>query len=388
MSDVVIRNVETREDHKVFFEFPYHLYQDSPYWVPPLKSSRRKLLDQKKDPSWQYMEGDYFIAWRGDQPVGTIAAFVNHRHNEVWHENIAWFGAFDFVDDPTVAAALLATAEAWAQARGYTDLRGPATFTFHAEFGVLMNTYDQPPLILTPYNFEYYPHHIEAAGYSKAKDLLTYCADVKDVVGAEHFVKRREQHTRLVKRVMAREGITYRRGDPRNKRGDYEFIREIYAAGWKDNWGFVPLTDEEFEGLVEELALVYDPKYAYFVSVKGKPAGFAVGTPDLNQALKIARPSLREPEIITLLKVLWQWKVRRKVTTMRFALVGISTEFHGSGVIGVMGHVWFEIFAAPDLPWQHYDGGWILEDNEKMIVFLEKSLVNTCRRYRLYQKSL
>ncbi|PJF44595.1 MAG: hypothetical protein CUN55_03100 [Phototrophicales bacterium] len=388
MSPITVRKVQTRAEHRVFFEFPYHLYKDSPYWVPPLKSSRRKLLDQHKDPAWQYMEGDYFIAWRDQTPVGTIAAFVNHRHNQRWHENIAWFGAFDFVDDVDVAMALLQTAESWAKERGYTALRGPATFTLHSEVGVLMRPFDRPPLILMPYNYDYYPHHIEAAGYGKIKDLLTYCTDLQDVLGAENFAKRRDQSKRIAQRIMQREGITYRRGNPRNKKADYEFIRQVYAEGWYDNWGFIELTDQEFEHLVQELQLVYDPKMAFFVSVKGKPAAFVVGTPDLNQALHWARPSLREPEFLTLLKALWFWKVRRKVTTLRFALAGISREFHGSGVIAVLAHAWFEVFADPNLSWKHYDGGWVLEDNEKMNLFLEKSLVNACRLYRIYQKTL
>lgn len=388
MSSITIRKVETSTEHKVFFEFPYHHYQDSSYWVPPLKSTRRNMLNQSKDPSWQYMEGDYFIAWRGDQAVGTIAAFVNHRHNEKWNEHVAWFGAFEFIDDQEVSAALLTTAEEWARSRGYTDILGPVTFTLHSEVGMLLEPYDQPPLILMPYNYDYYPSHVELAGFEKVKDLVTYCADLKDITSADGYNKRREQSKRIVKRVMDKENITYRRGNPRDKRGDYEFVRAVYDAGWHDNWGFVPLTDEEFEGLVEELSLVYDPNLAFFVSVDGKPAAFSIGTPDLNQALRLAPPSLREPEIITLLKVLWHWKIRRKVTTLRFALAGISAEFHGSGVTGVASHAWFETFADDTLSWLHYDGGWILEDNNKMILFLEKMLTNTCRKFRIYKKSL
>ena len=387
MSDITVRKVESKADNKVFFEFPWELYKGSPYWVPPLKSTRRDTLDREKDPSWQYMEGEYYIAWRGDVAVGTIAAFVNKRHNETWNENIAWFGAFDFIDDPEVARLLLETAENWARERGYDAVRGPATFTLHSEVGVLMRPYDQPPLILMPYNYDYYPKHIEAAGYLKEKDLGTWCMDWEDMQASSGSRRTMERTRRLGERAMKTSNITWRNGDPRNKKGDYELIREIYNDGWEDNWGFVPLTDAEFAGLVDELALVYEPKWAGYVFVDGDPAAFFVGTPDINQAVHKAYPKPSEPEIFTLLKVLWHWKLRPKVDTLRFALGGIKRKYHGSRALMGIATAFFDTFFDND-HWRHYDGGWVLEDNENMNSLLRSYTAKECRLYRVYQKNL
>ena len=79
---VQIRKIETQADFKPFFEFPWKLYKDDPNWTPPLLSMRRDQFDKKKNPAWEYMEGDYFGAYRDGQFVGTIAAYINHRHNE------------------------------------------------------------------------------------------------------------------------------------------------------------------------------------------------------------------------------------------------------------------------------------------------------------------
>ena len=88
---------------------------------------RHDLLDKKKNPSWEYMEGDYFAAWRGNKIVGTITALINHRHNEFWNEHIGWFGTFDVFDDQEAATALLTTAADWVKAKGYDAIRGPQT---------------------------------------------------------------------------------------------------------------------------------------------------------------------------------------------------------------------------------------------------------------------
>ena len=107
MSALTVRKVESDSDFKAFFEFPWTIYKDDPNWVPPLLSIRKKLLDRKKNPSWEYLTGDYFVAWRGSEPVGTITAFINHRHNETWQEKIGWFGLFETYDDPEISQALL-----------------------------------------------------------------------------------------------------------------------------------------------------------------------------------------------------------------------------------------------------------------------------------------
>jgi hypothetical protein len=116
---VQIRQVVTPTDFKAFVEFPWQIYQDDPNWTPPLLSMRYDILDKKKNPAWEYLEGEYFTAWRGEQLVGTIAAFINHRHNEFHNERVGWFGAFETINDPSVAAALLDTAVEWVRSKGY-----------------------------------------------------------------------------------------------------------------------------------------------------------------------------------------------------------------------------------------------------------------------------
>ena len=75
-SPIVVRKAENAADFKAFFEFPWTLYKNDPHWVPPLLSMRRDLLDKQKNPGWEYMEGDYFAAWRGEQIVGTTTLIV------------------------------------------------------------------------------------------------------------------------------------------------------------------------------------------------------------------------------------------------------------------------------------------------------------------------
>ena len=121
-----VRRVESKADLRTFITFPWTVYKNDPYWVPPLVSMQKHRLDQAHAAAWEYMEGDNFIAWRGDQPVGTITAFINHRHDEYWNERVRFFGMYEVLDDQESASALLVTAAGHVAAKEVTVLRGPA----------------------------------------------------------------------------------------------------------------------------------------------------------------------------------------------------------------------------------------------------------------------
>jgi GNAT superfamily N-acetyltransferase len=332
------------------------------------------------------MDGEYFIAWRDGQPVGTIAAFINHRHNERWNERIGWFGAFDFIDDPAVAAALLGAAEEYVRRQGYESIRGPATFSFHSEIGVLMDTYDRPPILLMPYNYHYYPKHIEATGYSKVKDIFDWWTDAQ-YQRSEHGLSHKfDKVERLAQRVMERRNITWRLGDKRNKKQDFAIMYELYNSAWQNNWGFVPLTEREKQELIEELSQIYEPDLAIYIFVDGDPAGFIVGVPDMNQAFLRAYPRPGEPELWTLLKVLWHWKIRPKINTLRFPLAGAKPEYRSAGIGIMMAYTYLKVYR--ETKWDEFVGGWVLEDNEALNEVIEGFRAKIGRRYRIYQKTL
>lgn len=382
MADLTVRRVESAADRQAYFEFPWRLYTGDPYWVPPLKSIRRKQMDQAHAAAWEYMDGDYFLAERDGQLVGIITAFVNHRHNDTWQENIAWFGDLHFIDDPAVCQALLNQAQEWATQRGYDALRGPATYTLHSECGVLIGGYDQPPPILTPYNYPYYDAHIQAAGYAKKMDLLHWQAPHEVICADDNPVFVKVQ--RIVTKNNARRGIAVKAGDPAQKDTDFMLIRDLYNTAWRDNWGFVPLTDRELDEMVADLKQFYEPEMTYFATVNGDPAGYLLALPDLNQALHKAYPRPGHPELWTLLKTLWHWKIRPSIDQLRAPLMGVKAEYRKLGVDGALLLAAFE--KAREMGWASFTGGWVLEHNKDMNRIIINMGGQVDRRFRLYQR--
>lgn len=380
MAGVIIQKVESKTDFRAFFEFPWMLYKDDPNWVPPLLSQRRDLLDKQKNPAWRYLRGEYYIARRGEQVTGIIAAFVNPRHNDFAGEQVGWFGAFEVRNDAESAHALLATAETWTREQGLSVLRGPQTFTTHEECGLLVENFDQP-VILMPYNPPYYQQLVESAGYHKAMDLIsTY--HTRDHLTKVDALGRME---RIVKRANERSDVRIRPLNPKNKRKEFETFKDLYNAAWAENWGFVPMTEPELDALVESLGQFLDPSMAFFAEIRSEPVGFALAIPNLNEALSRAYPRPGEPEIWTLLKVLWHWRIRPIIKGLRFPLMGVLAEHRNKGVelallLGLAG-------ALIPSRYESLDSSWVLETNP-LLDIVHKIGGENYKRHRIYEKRL
>jgi GNAT superfamily N-acetyltransferase len=380
-SPVTVRKIENAADFQAFFEFPWTLYQNDPHWVPPLLSMRRELLDKAKNPGWEYMEGDYFTAWRGDQIVGTITAFINHRHNEFHQEHIGWFGTFEVYEDQEAATALLTTAAEWVKAKGYDAIRGPQSFTTHEDVGVLVEGFVRPVLLM-PYNFPYYTTLIEGAGFSKSMDVFSFHLSREGA--KEHATADRLE--RLTKAVMKRNKITVRPIDNKRLKEEFVLFKEIYNAAWDKNWGFTPMTPRELDTLVNSLGQFFDPRFAFFADVEGQPAGFVLAIPDFNQVLQKARPRPGVPEFVSLLRALWYWKIRPVIDTARIPLMGVKDTYRNKGVDAVLYyHVLMALLNDPHI--QHSDSGWILEVNENMVSIALSFGSSIYKKHRLYQKT-
>lgn len=374
-----VRPIEGKGEFRYFFEFPWALYKDEPNWVPPLLSMRKDLLDKKKNPAWDYMEGQYFGAWRGDTLVGTITALINHRHNEIWKEHIGWFGTFELYDDQETAEALLETAANWVKERGYHAIRGPQSFTTHEETGLLVDGFT-PPVLMMPYNPPYYQSLVEPAGFEKVIDIVSmYFHREMDT-----FPDMAVRLKKIAERTMKRSNITIRNFDTKRKKEEFRLFRDIYNQAWDKNWGFVPMNDKELDALIESLGMFVEKEMAFFAYVGDEPAGFSLAVPDFNEMLKKAYPRPGMPEILTLLQVAWHWKVTKTTRGVRLPLMGVKSEFRDRGVELVMLNT-----TVQQVPQQysHIDCGWILETNQ-LVKMSTKLGANLYKTHRIYEKKL
>ena len=373
-----VRPLANNAEFRRFFRFPWTHYAKEPNWTPPLVSMRRSLLDKERHPAWQYMDGEYFAAWRDGEMLGTIAAFVNHEHNRYHDENIGFFGLFECVNDAEVAGALLEAAADWLRGQGVDAMRGPASFTTNEECGLLVDNFD-PAVIMMPWNPPYYQTLIEGAGLAKVMDVHCIYQD-RETIAESGSLERLE---RLVGRAAKRSGITVRKMNSRDKKGEFQRFREIYNAAWEKNWGFIPMTDAELEALVADLGMLVEADLAFFAEINDEPAGFALTIPNFNEALRKAWPRPGVPEPWTMLQVGWHWKARKSIKGVRMPLMGVKQAYRNKGVELAMLLACMKALLPSQ--YDYLDSGWVLETNEliKISVSLGGKVYKTHRFYEI-----
>ncbi len=378
--EVRVVPVQGGRELKQFLDFPYHHYRKDPYWVPTLRMDRKAMFDPKKFPFYEHSEVQPFLALRGSEPVGTIAAILNNNHNKFQDEKAGFFGFFESVDDQEVAYKLLQAATEWIRAKGMDVIRGPANFSTNEECGLLVDGFDSSPVVMMTYNPPYYVNLIEKAGFIKAQDLYAYWLATGDLVTNDGQV-RSEKLARVVEKVRAREGMTVRKVSMKNFDHEVELIKRVYNSAWEKNWGFVPMTDSEFDHLAENLKLALDPKLVLIAEINGEPVGFSLTLPDINQALLGTNGRL----VPAIVRLLW-FKLRKKFTICRVIAMGVVEQHRMRGISAVFYHETAQN-AAPN-GYAHAEMSWILESNLMMnrdIQFMGGKVYKT---YRVYEKPL
>lgn len=365
-----IQKVHTKGELKQFITLPWKIYRGNPYWVPPLISEEKKLLSPGRNPFWEHAERELFIAFRGKEAVGRIAAIVDRDFIAYHNEQTGYFGFFECLDDHEAARALFSATEAWLKEQGLKKMIGPLNPSTNATCGLLLEGYDSSPKLMMPYTLPYYHTLLEECGLTKARDLLAY-----------HIPVPEKMNPRLEKIavVLKKRGLNVRNIRMKEFHQELKLVREIYNSAWSENWGFVPITEAEIEHMADELKPIVIPELVFFAEYKGKPVGFYLVLPDYNQVIKKMNGKMGPLQIITFLLG------RRKITDIRLMMAGIEEEYRKKGLDGLL---YLESArAARDLGYKDSEISWLLEDNLLVIRATEMMGGTLDKKYRIYQKS-
>ncbi len=371
-SSVSIKVVRSGADERAFIRLPYKMYKDYPYWVPPLLMDRKKLIDRKNNPFYKHARMEMFLAEKDGTLVGRIAGIVNDNHNREHKENIGFFGFFECINDQAVANALFAAAEAWLKEQHVDAVRGPANPSVNDEYGLLVEGFDRTPMILSPYNPPYHRTLIEACGYAKIKDLHAYQVNRDDVMT--------DRLKRVAEAAKKREGFTFRSLNMKEFANEVNTIHELYSRAWEHNWGEVKLTDEEFDYMAKDLKAIVNPELVVVAELNGKPIGFGLSLPDLNEILRYNKSGRLLPALFRMIFF------KKRISSIRIILLGVVPQYLMSGVGVVLFYETAIRAVANGYPYG--EASWVLEDNTMMV--RGAKLLNGVRTktWRLYQKAL
>lgn len=360
-----------------FVDVVKEIYADDPSYVRPLDFDVEDRLNRKKNPFFEHAEAAAWVAYKDGRPAGRITAQVDQGHLQRHKDDAGFFGFFDTVDDPEVAKALLAEAQAWVKARGMKRLRGPMSLNINEEIGCLVEGFDTPPMLMMPHHRTYQGALIEQAGLQKLKDVFAWKYDVGKVPA-----RAQKAHDD----IEAMPEITTRMADPKHILRDIRIIMDIFNDAWSDNWGFVPLTEKELMKLAKDTELILMPELTRLTFINGEPAAVSMGFPNLNEMIKDLDGKAFP---LGLLKILYRLRVRGPKSG-RLIILGIRKKWRNvRRYAGLSAYLYVEMNrAAHLLGLRDSELSWTLEDNAPINVGIKLMGGRVYKKYRIYEKEI
>jgi GNAT superfamily N-acetyltransferase len=370
MSDLLVKPVQTRRDKRRFLEFPWRLYRDDPYWIPPLRGDDKRMVGYRRHPFYEQNECQTFLAFRGGEVCGRIGAVHNRTHNEYFKEQRGFFGFFECCDDREAAHALFDAARDWLAQRGLQQLRGPTSPSLNYMAGTLIEGFDSPPSLMMPYNPSYYASLIEGYGFRKVQDLYAYYGRL-DMLGPVQA-----KLDPIARQIIERYQIRIRTMRRRRFRQDVAESLAIFNRSMVGHWGVVPFTPAELDYLAKGLCWLLVPEMAVGAEIDGKLVGVAIALPDYNPRIKQIDGRLFPFGFIRLLAN------KRKIKKFRVMAANVLPEYHLLGV----GLVLMKAMTPMGIEWgaNEAEFSWVAESNAASRGALEKGGAERIKTYRVY----
>ena len=375
MADIEVIQVESKSQLRNFIDFPNELYRDDPNYVTPLRAERLEFFDFEKNPFYRSARVRLFLALDGKAVVGRIATCINYAHNEFHGEKTGFFGFFECPDNYEVASMLLKVAMITLKKEGMEKMRGPMNFSTNHEVGFLVEGFDSPPTVMMTYNQPYLPALAGKFGLKKAMDLLAY------KLTSERGIP--ERIDRVVEKLRKRTRVNIRAISMKDFSNEIDRINHIYNKAWEDNWGFVPMSDEEFRWTARNLKQIVDPDLALICEYEDEPVGFVLALPDINQALIRLNGRLFP---IGIAKLLWHTKISNKIDGARVITIGVVPQFQKRGIDIMLYREVFQQGVNKGYKWAELS--WVLETNELMRRAIEEMGCELYKRYRIVEMPL
>jgi len=350
--NIRVQEVNNRTLLKKFVSFAYILYSGNKYWVPPLFMDEIKTLRKDKNPSFEFCEAKYWLAWRENRIVGRIAGIINHRFNQKVGKNYLRFGWIDFIDDEEVVRTLFDTLELWGKEKNMRYIHGPLGFTDMDYEGMLIEGFEELGTLATIYNYPYYPSHLEKLGFKKDTDWLEYQLippqQIPEKISriADGIAKR--YHLHLLKIKKAKELLPYAHQ-----------IFEVLNSAYNNLYGFVPLTEKQIDYYTKQYFGFIIPEYVPVVlDQNNKVAAFGITMPSLSRALQKNRGKLLPFGFLSLLKAM---KFNSEIDLY---LTAVRPDMQNKGVNAMLINEMNKIYVRNKI--QSVESNPELEDNQKV----------------------
>lgn len=330
---IEVKEISSKKDLKKFVQFPFTLYKDSKYWVPPVISDELNGFDKTINPAFENAEVWFYLAYKDNELAGRIAVIINwHEIKELDIKKIR-FGWFDFIDDLNVSQTLLEKVFEKGKEKNLDFAEGPMGFSNMDKVGVLIEGFDHISSMITWYNHPYYMEHLEKLGFTVEKEFIESEFSFDNVKNNDVFYKadkliRKRYNLKALNFKTTAEVLPYI-----NKM--FDLFNKSYAS----LSSFVPVTDRQKEYFKKKYIGMVNPEYIkYVVDEQGELVAFSIVMPSFSKASQKAKGKLFPFGFLHFLKA------KKNSETVLFYLIGIDPEYQNKGVTAIIFKEYYETF--------------------------------------------
>lgn len=324
---VDIKKVSSRKDLKIFVRFANRLYKGNPCYVPSMPIDDMGTFNPEQNGAYDFSEAELYLAYKGGELVGRVAAIINHKANEAWKVKQVRFGWIDFIDDIEVSSALLDAVAAFGRSHGMNQIVGPLGFTDFDPEGMMVEGYDRVCTMALIYNHPYYPEHMKKLGYVKETGWLEHLITIP-----EHLP---EKYARVAEVVQQRYDLKIRKLTRRQIQKEgygrkfFKLINDTYCV----LYGFSLLSDKQIDKYVNLYLSFVDVRMLTFIEDKdGNLIAAAASIPSMARALQKCNGEILPFGWWHMFKAMFL----KRSETVELLLIGVEPEWQKKGVVALL----------------------------------------------------
>ena len=317
---ITVKEITSKKEMKQFVLFPFSLYKNNKYWVPPIINDELATFDKTKNPVFEQADAKFFLAYKNDTIVGRIAAIINNHEINVQGLKKMRFGWFDVIDDIEVTKALLNKVKEIGTKNNLEFIEGPVGFNNLDKTSILIEGFDHIGTMITWYNYPYYKTHLETLGFKQEKLYLENKFKFANVDRVKF-----ERLSKIIQRRFKLKSLAFTETKAIMPYVDEMF--EVFNSSYSKLSSFVPISNAQIKYFKEKYISFINPEFIKFVvNENNKLVAFAIVMPSFSKALQKAKGKLFPFGIFHFLKA------RKKPKDVIFYLIGVLPEYQNKGV--------------------------------------------------------